>query len=429
MPDEAAGLVRVEAGRADDLLDARTGRRRPGPRRRVAGEQRRRHHVDPDVGGLGRQDRGRQELERVSMVELAPRVRVLDRQPPRHLAGPTLRGAGPPRPRAVGSGGGHRRRRLRRGPAGATGSLPAVRRLEIKRQMTPTDIAEVSGLLAAAERADGHRPLDDHAVARPGRGRAARASPASSPWEPGHDHPVAYAQVSRGNDSWGLELVVDPHHRYEMATIGPELLGAAVDVVAAEGGGHVHWWVFEPTTAHDELARAVGLTPGRVLHQMRRPLPLDEHTDLVTRPFRAGRGRGGVARRQQPRLRRAPRAGRAGTCDTLAAREKEPWFDPAGFLPARARRPAGRLLLDEGARRPRPGPRRDLRDRRRPRLPRPRPRPGPDPRRARPPGRAGRRPSGCSTSTPTTPRPLGLYRSLGFTVHRTDRAYTGDIPG
>ena len=29
-----------------------------------------------------------------------------------------------------------------------------------------------------------------------------------------------------------------------------------------EGGGHVHWWVFEPTEAHMELAAEVGLAPG-----------------------------------------------------------------------------------------------------------------------------------------------------------------------
>ena len=205
-----------------------------------------------------------------------------------------------------------------------------MRCLEIKRQMTPTDIAEVSGLLSAAERADGHRPLADHAwldLVEGGRpGFAGLVA-----WEPGHPHPVAYAQVSRGNNSWGLELVVDPHHRYEMATIGPELLDAAVGVISEEGGGHVHWWVFEPTTAHEALARSAGLAPGRMLHQMRRPLPAEQTTDLVTRPFEVGADEGSWLEVNNRAFHRHPEQG-GWDLDTLAAREKEPWFDPAGFL-------------------------------------------------------------------------------------------------
>ena len=32
-------------------------------------------------------------------------------------------------------------------------------------------------------------------------------------WQDGHAHPVGYAQVTRGSGSWGIEYVVDPHHR------------------------------------------------------------------------------------------------------------------------------------------------------------------------------------------------------------------------
>ena len=59
----------------------------------------------------------------------------------------------------------------------------------------------------------------------------------------------------------------------------------AVDLIAEEGGGHVHYWVYEPTEAHTRIANLVGLSPGRDLWQMRVPLPLAETTDLVTRPF------------------------------------------------------------------------------------------------------------------------------------------------
>ena len=301
-----------------------------------------------------------------------------------------------------------------------------MRCLEIKRQMTPTDIAEVSGLLAAAERADGHRPLDDHAwldLVEGGRpGFAGLVA-----WEPGHDHPVAYAQVSRGNNSWALELVVDPHHRYEMATIGPELLDAAVSVIADSGGGHVHWWVFEPTAAHDALASEVGLAPGRTLLQMRRALPFDVAAGPVHPPLPAWArtSRRGWRSTTGPSTRTPSRA--VGDVDTLRAREKEPWFDPDGFLlHERDGRLAGFCWTK-------------VHDRARPAV------------------------WARSTSSPSTPTStawasagssrsrgwttspgegitvgmlyvdndntaaVSLYESLGFTVHRTDRAYTGDI--
>src|SRR5439155_1739859 len=78
-------------------------------------------------------------------------------------------------------------------------------------------------------------------------------------WEPGHGHPVGYAQVTREESAthpstWALEYVVDPHHRRPDLGIARTLLDAALGVVAEAGGGHVHLWVPKPTEAHDQLA-------------------------------------------------------------------------------------------------------------------------------------------------------------------------------
>src|SRR5437763_14583931 len=105
--------------------------------------------------------------------------------------------------------------------------------------MGQDDIAAVFHLLALATDVDGHRPLGEHQwldLVQGGReGFAGLVA-----WEPGHDHPVAYAQVTRGPESWALEFVVDPHHRDRLATIGAEAVGAALGIVPAEGGGHAH---------------------------------------------------------------------------------------------------------------------------------------------------------------------------------------------
>jgi mycothiol synthase len=196
--------------------------------------------------------------------------------------------------------------------------------------MAPDDVAAVTGLLDLAEKADGHQALGDHQwvdLAQGGReGFAGLVA-----WEPGHDHPVAYSQVTRGTRSWAVELVIDPHHRYEAREIGPEMLGAAIDVIRGEGGGHVHLWVYKPTPAHDEIAAAVGLHRGRDLWQMRRPLPVEEPWDLELRPFRPGEDEDAWLEVNNRAFGWHPEQGDWSRQD-VADREAEPWFDPAGFL-------------------------------------------------------------------------------------------------
>ena len=208
-----------------------------------------------------------------------------------------------------------------------------MHRVEIKREMGEGDIAAVSQLLDVAAAADGHRPLGEHQwldLVQGGRqGFAGLVA-----WKPGHGHPVGYAQVSRGSGSWALEFVVDPHHREEedAPTIARDLLGAALDVVRSEGGGHVHLWVPKPRPVHDEIAASVGLVRGRDLLQLRRPLPVDgEAWELETRPFQPGRDE---VRWLEVNNRAFAWHSEQGDwdLDTLRRREREAWFDPRGFL-------------------------------------------------------------------------------------------------
>lgn len=203
------------------------------------------------------------------------------------------------------------------------------RRLDIKREMEPADIADVSGLLDAATRADGRRPLSDHLYLDLVNGGAAGFAGFVA-WEPGHDHPVAYAQISRGNDGYVFELVLHPHHRYEMATAGPELIDAALDVIGAEGGGAVNWWVFEPTTMHRSLAADAGMHEGRRLHQMRRTLPTDLPVTIATRAFVPGADDDAWLSVNNRAF--ADHGEQGGwTLDTFCKRQGEDWFDPEGF--------------------------------------------------------------------------------------------------
>ena len=202
--------------------------------------------------------------------------------------------------------------------------------LDIKRRLPTDDLSEVDELLLAVERADGQRPLSDHLWidlrqgGRPGYiGLLGRQAD--------HDHLIAYCQVSRGNDSWALDLIVHPHHRYEMASIGPQLLSEAIHVIREAGGGHVHWWVFEPTEIHATLAQSIGLHAGRTMLQMRVALPLQEVSDIATTPFRSG-----VDDERWLAVNNAAFADHleqgGWTQMTLESRKQEPWFNPNGFL-------------------------------------------------------------------------------------------------
>jgi mycothiol synthase len=201
--------------------------------------------------------------------------------------------------------------------------------IEIKREMTPDDVASIAPLLAAASRADRQRALSDHQWLELTRG--GHPGFAALIARDGDIRPVAYAQVSRGNDAWEVQLVVDPSVRDRLQELGGTLLRAALDVIGAEGGGPVYWWVSRATDEQARLAASVGLAAGRLLHQMRRPLPTGIPIDLPTRPFVVGQDEDAWLEVNNAAFRWHPEQG-GWTRDTLAAREAEPWFDPAGFL-------------------------------------------------------------------------------------------------
>jgi len=210
-----------------------------------------------------------------------------------------------------------------------------VAELEVKRQMGRADIDAVSELLELAAEVDGHPPLDEHQwldLVHGGRHDFAGLVA----WEPGHDHPVGYAQITREESAahpatWALEYVVDPHHRRPDLGIARTLLDAALGLVAEAGGGHVHMWVPKPTAASDALATAVGLRRGRELCQLRRPLPVEEKTTIAVRPFVPGQDEAAWLEVNNRAFHWHPEQG-GWDLETLCSREEQPWFDPAGFL-------------------------------------------------------------------------------------------------
>ncbi|MFC7731654.1 mycothiol synthase [Actinomadura keratinilytica] len=201
----------------------------------------------------------------------------------------------------------------------------------VRRTLTEPEIAEVAALVAAAEEHDGVGPLSEHArlwLRRahegPGRSRALTVTAGGAV--------VAYAHLdpATGEEQASAELVVHPDHRRRGH--GRELLRA----LRREAGDGLRVWAHGDLPAAAGLARSEGLARVRALFQMRRPAadPLPEPRlaeGVRLRTFEPGRDEQDWLRVNARAFASHPEQG-AWTLDDVLQREREPWFDPAGFF-------------------------------------------------------------------------------------------------
>ena len=245
---------------------------------------------------------------------------------------------------------------------------------------------------------------------------------------------VAYAHVARHDNAsprhWAVGLVVAPGARHP--EVVKSALDAAVRHIAGAGGGRAVLWVLDAEPRDDDLVAACAFVPARDLYEMRVPLPIPEEPrwprGVVVRDFEPGRDDAAWLEVNNRAFRDHPEQG-GWTEETLHRRMGEPWFDPSLFLLAfdelglagfdwckvhegHYRDPAlGEIFVI-----------------------------GVDPRAAgtglgRPLALAGlARMHGRGVRIGTlfcaadNAPALKLYRSLGFTVHRVDRAYEREVP-
>lgn len=130
-----------------------------------------------------------------------------------------------------------------------------------------------------------------------------------------------------------LGLAIDPARR-DPATLRA-LVGAAVEQVARGGGGRLVVWVLAATGADDAELAACGFTRRREQLQMRVALPLGERPrwppEVWVRGFVPGVDEHAWLAVNNRAFHNHPDQG--GWIEaTLRQREREPWFDPAGFL-------------------------------------------------------------------------------------------------
>jgi len=216
-------------------------------------------------------------------------------------------------------------------------------RVHVKRRIGPADMAELHDLLDAAAAADGRPPLSERKWLDlvDGGHTGHDASIGLLAHEDDDAVLVGYGQLTRGRDTWGLELVVHPDHRSTPGPLGAApleaaLLEAAVEEVRHGGGGRVRYWAPMATPRHDVTAAALGFALDRDLHQLRIALPLPPGPDrdgaaLPLRSFRPGLDERAWLDMNNLAFADHPEQGDWDMA-TLLERESQEWFDPNGLL-------------------------------------------------------------------------------------------------
>jgi mycothiol synthase len=197
--------------------------------------------------------------------------------------------------------------------------------LQVLQDFTAADVERIQALADEIETATGVVPFGDDAWtgmhAAHGRDRGLLVGDGD-----------AYAHLAHHHAAeWSLELGVRPG----APDVRTQLLAAALAVVHEEGGGHVTLWAHDATDVDDALARGAGFTRERELLQMRVALPLGDPVHwpdgVSVRTFVPGQDEAAWVAVNNRAFAGHPEQG-AWTVAMLEQREQEPWFDPDGLL-------------------------------------------------------------------------------------------------
>ena len=204
-------------------------------------------------------------------------------------------------------------------------------------ELTAAQISEVLALVGAARLADGVAPLSEHGMLHLRYDSASQSGASQSgagDFVAVADGEIAgYAYLDPPSDDGEVtgELVVHPERRRR--GFGRALTG---ELAVAAGGRVLRLWAHGDLPAAAALARAVGFDRFRALWQMRRSLaePLDQPVlpaGRTLRTFVPGQDESEWLSLNGRAFAKHPEQG-GWTRHDLELREREPWFDPAGFF-------------------------------------------------------------------------------------------------
>jgi len=205
--------------------------------------------------------------------------------------------------------------------------------VEVRRPVTPADVDTVRRLATAAERAAGHALLGD-AVWRDLAGPSGETAVVIARRG---ETPVGVLHIGEqeGGPARGVRLSASIRPDAPAEQTLRDLLEAALADRRQRGGGPIELWVFGADPGSDRVAAALGFEVARELCQLRVPLPLREAprwpAGVTVRPFEPGRDDDAWLTVNNRAFASDPDQG-GWDLTTLTGREREPWFEPAGFL-------------------------------------------------------------------------------------------------
>lgn len=210
---------------------------------------------------------------------------------------------------------------------------------EARAHLSSAEIEAVSRLVDAVTEADGVRPLSEHVMLHLRYGGDA---PARHVLVRHGDALVGYAHLDISDPVEGAsgELTVHPGARRR--GVGHALVAA---LLAEVPDGRLRLWAHGQHPAAARMARRWGFASERVLWQMRRslyaPLPASRFPPgIEVRSFVVGQDEAAWIEVNNRAFADHPDQG-AWSIDDVQRREREPWFDPAGFFLAER---GGRLV-------------------------------------------------------------------------------------
>jgi mycothiol synthase len=204
-------------------------------------------------------------------------------------------------------------------------------RVEHHARLSEGEAHDVIRLVDDVTAADGVRPLSEHVMLHL---RYGGDSPARNLllWHGEQLAGYAHLDTTDAVEGPSVELAVHPEHR------GLGFGRKLVEAVLAETDGRtrVRLWSHGLTSGAAELARSMGFERGRVLWQMRRSLfaPVDEPvwpSGVSVRTFVVGQDERPWLDVNNRAFAEHPDQGH-WTLTDVQMREREPWFDPAGFF-------------------------------------------------------------------------------------------------
>ena len=200
----------------------------------------------------------------------------------------------------------------------------------VLRRLAPDDVTAVRALVDAVTASDGVGPFSEHVTLHLPHGGDSDVAHLLVHED---DRLVGYAHLDATDAVAGAsaELAVHPDAR------GRGVGRCLVERLREESpDGRLRLWAHGEHPAAGILAQSMGFTRSRVLWQMRRPLtePLPPYAlpeGVAVRAFEVGRDEQAWTETNNRAFVDHPDQGRWGV-EEVRLREKEAWFDPAGFF-------------------------------------------------------------------------------------------------